>query len=559
LIDPTYLKMRLFYSCLALLVLCCGILVQPTEAHVRLLFSQYAIRNAANARADGAYSVAGPCGGANTFKSNGLSVLQAGQTVSITIAYNGGHQDSKNQFRAMMRCSDDEASLGTDAPFKLGKNPTANPDNALYGGLTSPSTQGVYYLKLTSGDYAVTATDSSTSGYQLTFQLPSGQQITKSTKCVISVADQRDWGGCVDVDFRLGTGTAGGTVPVTTVDQTRCQFYCDLMINNCKTAPWAYANKDACLATCAGFNPGSSDEYDGDTLECRIAHALFVAQYGDGVHCGHAWANSTLHCLNPPTMPAPPSPCSNYCDLMSKSCSSAYTSRAQCLSQCAQLPSDPVGKDQGVGNNVECRIAAVNSSAPDCMSASFAGKPKCEYANPLIVGKDTISAYYTFNTCDRSQTIGTCCCYTGNLTLIHKAGELDVNVNGKIRLENNRYPNSGNYYCGGTNKTLPLNIPDSTDVSFKLSQTKSTSLVLKGTVQLGNDPFEVTLVDGDQATALMTIVNVASSTPQVCSVNALVQARIDTSSLGAASARAQVSIIQFALAFITLYMVARFY
>lgn len=550
--------MRLFFSCLALFALCCSVLIQPADAHVRLLFSQYTIRNAATAKADGAYSVAGPCGGATTFKSNGLSVLQSGQTVSLTIAYNGGHQDSKNQFRAMMRCSDDEASLGTDAPFKLGKTPTANPDNTLYGGLTSPSTQGVYYLKLTSGDYAVTATSSSTSGYQLTFQLPSGQQINKNTKCVISIADQRDWGGCIDVDFRLGTGTTGGTVPVTTVDQTRCQFYCDLMLNNCKTAPWNYGSKAQCLSTCASFNPGASDEYDGDTLECRIAHALFVAQYGDGTHCGHAWSTSTLHCLNPPSMPAPPSPCSNYCDLLAKSCSSLYTSRAACMSDCAQLPSDPVGREQQVGNNIECRIAAVNSSTPDCASASFTGKPKCDYANPLIVGKDTISAIYTFNTCDRSQTIGTCCCYTGNLTLIHKAGELDVNVNGPVRLENFQYPGSGSYYCGGTNKTTPLGIPAETQVSFKLTQTKPTSLSLKGTVTLGNDPFEVTLVDGDQPTALLTVVNVASTSPQVCSVNALVQSRIDSASVGAASQRAVLSSIQFIMAFITLMVVRQF-
>ena len=74
------------------------------------------------------------------------------------------------------------------------------------GTSSSPNTQPVtlstpYLLPLTDGTASVPATDSSTAGYPLTFKIPNlaAGATTNQETCVISLLDQRNWGGCVDI------------------------------------------------------------------------------------------------------------------------------------------------------------------------------------------------------------------------------------------------------------------------------------------------------------------------------------------------------------------------
>lgn len=59
------------------------------EGHVRLLQTGYPIRNAASPKLDGAYSVAGPCGGVSKYGAQGVTTITAGQVMTLKIAYNG--------------------------------------------------------------------------------------------------------------------------------------------------------------------------------------------------------------------------------------------------------------------------------------------------------------------------------------------------------------------------------------------------------------------------------------------------------------------------------------
>jgi hypothetical protein len=148
-------------------------LASTVSGHVRLVFEPAAmsIRNAAGESANGKYSTNGPCGGVQTFGANGINTVTAGDSVTLKIAYNGGHKSDANAFKLAFACG--------------------RPDN-----------DGVLRNEQTPNDLGVAtvpAADSSTTGYDLTFTVPPAEAGVNGQYCTVSALDQRNWGGCVDM------------------------------------------------------------------------------------------------------------------------------------------------------------------------------------------------------------------------------------------------------------------------------------------------------------------------------------------------------------------------
>ena len=150
-------------------------------AHVRLYYepARMPIRNAQSATSDGQMSTSGPCGGANTWGSNGVSKVKNGAEVSLRINYNGGHKSPANAFSMAFTCG----KPGNQDLLKTAKLAAS---------------------ACTNTPYPVPSPDGNTvrDGYTLTCSLPSQDlSAADGEKCTVSVLDQRDWGGCVDIEL----------------------------------------------------------------------------------------------------------------------------------------------------------------------------------------------------------------------------------------------------------------------------------------------------------------------------------------------------------------------
>jgi hypothetical protein len=66
-----------------------------------------------------------------------------------------------------------------------------------------------------------------------------------------------------------------------------CAEYCTVYMANCAANGTQYADEQACLDACAGWDVGTPADTAGDTTYCRIYHAGAAA--GDPVtHCPHS-------------------------------------------------------------------------------------------------------------------------------------------------------------------------------------------------------------------------------------------------------------------------------
>ena len=95
-------------------------LLPSAAAHVRLLnagtTNGLVIRNAASANSDGVFSVNGACGGNAAFGANGIAEgVKAGDTLTFSVAYNGGHASAANAFGVAMQCGTTGAALTQNA------------------------------------------------------------------------------------------------------------------------------------------------------------------------------------------------------------------------------------------------------------------------------------------------------------------------------------------------------------------------------------------------------------------------------------------------------------
>lgn len=92
-------------------------------------------------------------------------------------------------------------------------------------------------------------------------------------------------------------GSETGTEP-----SPECMQYCDEFMLYCNELPRieAYDDLGDCLQTCASFAHGPVGAFDGDTVECRIAHLTFDPMPGRGyyeLHCFHAQEHPTAQCV----------------------------------------------------------------------------------------------------------------------------------------------------------------------------------------------------------------------------------------------------------------------
>jgi len=177
---------------LTMRVVATALLALPVACHVKLYYepTELSVRNARGATSDGQFSVNGACGGSNTYGANGVAQLVNGATLTVKINYNGGHSSNSNQFKAAYRCgAPGDESLMESGEFDLGPE-----DCTVGGGCT-----GNYPCGAAQGQLNDDA------GYQLTCTLPKDAQRGtdlapgESADCTLSILDQRDWGGCIDI------------------------------------------------------------------------------------------------------------------------------------------------------------------------------------------------------------------------------------------------------------------------------------------------------------------------------------------------------------------------
>ena len=144
------------------------------------------IRNAGSPTGNGRGSVAGACGGGAAFGANGIGTISDGETVTLNINYAAGHRSAQNAFRMAYTCGDTSQNGVEAAPALTaaanGCTATAAGQAATYGPNGVPAPDAIV-----PGGYSVTCT------------LPL-QNVAASTECTMSLLDQRDWGGCVDVN-----------------------------------------------------------------------------------------------------------------------------------------------------------------------------------------------------------------------------------------------------------------------------------------------------------------------------------------------------------------------
>ena len=177
------------------------------EAHVKLFFTPASmnIRNAASASGDGAFSTSGPCGGSNVLGANGFNTLADGQQVCARINYNGGHASVDNRFRATFTCG---TALGTGAQSVMATPTPLTLTNV--AGVSSP---------IEADGQKVNGAVENTQGFTLCVDLPKQNlaatvpETDPSRTCTLSVLDQRQWGGCLDIKI----GSPPPTPPPTPI------------------------------------------------------------------------------------------------------------------------------------------------------------------------------------------------------------------------------------------------------------------------------------------------------------------------------------------------------
>jgi len=169
------------------------LLAASSEGHVRLNYidgSDLAIRNANSATGNGRASVAGACGGEDTWGANGNALGQDGQEITLNLQYAAGHT---GDFRMAYSCA------GTE------QNDMAAPAATLDGCTCVKDGDAVAYPceGMTAGEEAV-----------ITCTLPDqGLALGATADCTVALLDQRDWGGCVDVQMASAAAPAPAPAP----------------------------------------------------------------------------------------------------------------------------------------------------------------------------------------------------------------------------------------------------------------------------------------------------------------------------------------------------------
>ena len=162
-----------------------------------------------------------------------------------------------------------------------------------------------------------------------------------------------------------------------------CDNYCHYAMLNCSGADELYEDKEACYAACAAFpETGEPDDDSGDTVQCRIYHAI-VANVAPFVACAAAGPDGGGTCVAPEDII--PS-CGTYCSAITDGCTGVdaqYISSNDCLGYCYMSVTWDAGSlaDTAV-NTLGCRqhwAEEAAEAAPDvnCAYGSASGGGQC--------------------------------------------------------------------------------------------------------------------------------------------------------------------------------------
>lgn len=133
----------------------------------------------------------------------------------------------------------------------------------------------------------------------------SGPGPAESSSSVGDTSTSSDASTSTTTDGSTGTPGDASTSDDSSTGSERspeCVQYCDEFMANCNELPdvEAYDDLGDCLASCEPFPHGPVGAFDGDTVECRIAHLTFDPMPGPGyyeLHCFHAQEHPTAQCV----------------------------------------------------------------------------------------------------------------------------------------------------------------------------------------------------------------------------------------------------------------------
>ncbi len=156
-----------------------------------------------------------------------------------------------------------------------------------------------------------------------------------------------------------------------------CRTYCEVVVEACASL---YGEGEAAgtrLSTCEAAcleqlsDEGMLGDLTGDTLQCRVTHAL-LARDTPAVSCLDAALDGGEACVAQRG-----AGCETYCDLMTEHCASVYPNRDNCLGSCETFPGGPDDTDS---DSFECRERYARAAASDasaCNKAAITGGGVC--------------------------------------------------------------------------------------------------------------------------------------------------------------------------------------
>jgi len=149
-------------------------------------------RNAIS-RGDGRFSNLGPCGGAAAFGANGVNDVTAGSALMLRINYDGGNEDAANEFEVRYACGAESGA--TEDALRSGGAYTVIAPGSTYGNTAALESA---WLSASGSAYPVAAADGNQEAYyEVGVLVPAA---AAGLKCTYSMVDQRDWGGCLDLN-----------------------------------------------------------------------------------------------------------------------------------------------------------------------------------------------------------------------------------------------------------------------------------------------------------------------------------------------------------------------
>ncbi|MBA3547320.1 MAG: hypothetical protein H0T76_12610 [Nannocystis sp.] len=153
-----------------------------------------------------------------------------------------------------------------------------------------------------------------------------------------------------------GGMTSTTAEPTTGGGSDLCEAYCDGISVNCSGVHTQYGSPATCMASCAGFLPGTPADTGGNTLGCRTYHAGAAKDMPE-VHCTHAGPGGGGACG---------ANCDGFCTLAAHACPEAWADEAACQTACATFaPEESYDATDVGGNTFACRLYHLTAAALD--------------------------------------------------------------------------------------------------------------------------------------------------------------------------------------------------